>query len=194
MNSPTHKNLSKTKRAARWLGYSGLLLIILTFFSPTLGNAAAPTEKQKIKAALIYKIPKFVKWPNRAFSGNGHFNICVLGNDTLNGALNALKNRKISKKTINIKYIKLENLSSSQCHVLFVTFSQNKSLTRILNTLNNQPTLTISDINKFATNGGMIEIYKQDKRLAFRINNKAAKAANLKLAAPLLDMATVVEK
>lgn len=194
MNSPTNKYLSTSKRAPQWLRYSSLLLIILTFFLPSLGNAAPPTEKQKIKAALIYKIPKFVKWPNRTFEKNGHFNICMLGKDTLNGALNALKNRKISQKRIDINYIKLEDLNSSHCHVLFVTFSQNKNLSRILNTLNNQPTLTISDINKFATNGGMIEIYKQDKRLAFRINNKAAKAANLELAAPLLDMATVVEK
>lgn len=197
MNSPNTKYFLSRKQATACLfhGHFVVIIFLAIFLLPSINYAASPSEEQKIKTAIIYKVPKFVKWPNRGFNEkNSHFNICVLGTDAFSGALNALTGRKIFNTPIKINNIKTRDLNTQFCQVLFISSTQSKNLPTILARLENAPILTISDIYRFATHGGMIEIYKHGKRLAFRINNKAARKANLELAAPLLDMATVVEK
>jgi len=169
------------------------LLLILTLFTPTPGLTEEPSEEQKIKAALIYKLPKFVKWPEE-ISLFKTFNICLTGTNTLNDSLSVLTLRRISGKPITITYPTHHELKNTHCQLLFISHSETDQLDKIISNIGNQHVLTVSDMPSFAENGGGIEIHKKGKRLAFRINNAATKRAGLELSAPLLDMATVIKR
>lgn len=172
-----------------------LLLAASCCLTPGSVIAEKLSEEDKVKTALIYRLPKFVNWPDKVFENKpNEFRICIIGKDTLQSALEALKGRKVSSRSIVIKSPNLSNLKSTNCHLLFISSSEKERIPQILNRLDKLSTLTISDTPSFAENGGHIEIYRQGKHLAFRINNHTAKRAGLELAAPLLDMATIVKR
>src|SRR5471030_1578691 len=54
-------------------------------------TAAAVAPGSNAKAALIFKIGKFVRWPVDAFSGvNGAFRLCIVGRDDFGDSIDTL--------------------------------------------------------------------------------------------------------
>lgn len=157
--------------------------------------AQSADADQALKSAIIYKLPKFVQWPKDAFKNKEQaFSICLIGNPSLEHALNSLKKRKIKKRSIHIKRINYSEINKKTCHLLFISQSKKKFLKKILSSIEKKPILTISDIKFFADNGGNIELYRKKKHFAFKINNYTAKQSNLILSAPLLSMSKVIKR
>ena len=176
--------------------YRTLIFILLTspiLLLPNVGQSA--DSEQALKAAIIYKLPKFVQWPETSFSNKEQdFHICLIGNQSLERSLNALQERKIKKRSVRISLISYNEINNQGCHLLFISKSKKKYLKTILNDVEKKPILTISDMKFFANNGGNIEIYRKNKHFAFRINNQTAKQSKLILAAPLLSMSKVIKR
>ncbi|HFE36978.1 MAG TPA: YfiR family protein [Gammaproteobacteria bacterium] len=188
-----NKHLAANYNSIAWWIKKPLLamLVHLIVLFPTNAILAADTE-YTIKAAIVYKLPKFVSWPEDAFKETTNsFYICLLGNDGFRAALNTLTSRKIAGRSIVVTQFEVNQIPNETCHLVFVSRKAQAYLPNLLKSFLNKPMLTISDIPGFAKNGGHIEIYKKNKRFAFRINNKVAKQARLILAAPLLSMSTL---
>ncbi len=169
-----------------------LLLLLLLLACVDLHSAGLASSEYKLKAALIYKLTRFVEWPGDALAGES-FGICLLGRDDFGSALDALETREVRHKPIRIqRFVQSESVDES-CQILFVSKSKRPFLGNILRTLARQPILTISDLDRFAEKGGMIEFTRGRKRIGFRINLQRANSAGLKIAAPLLELATIVE-
>ena len=64
----------------------------------------------------------------------------------------------------------------------------------MLGALNGVPALTISDIDGFAAQGGMIGFATRDGKLSFQVNPAASGRAGLEIGAQLLQLATLVEE
>ncbi|MEM7704607.1 MAG: YfiR family protein [Pseudomonadota bacterium] len=169
------------------------LILLLTLL--TLGSTRAndtPQFENSLKAALVYKIMAYVTWPDSAFSSDvdARFNVCGYGENPLEGALTSLAARQAAGPQIALYKLNGEKPAAQLCHLLFVgdveDFESALELTR------DQPTLTISDAEAFAAGGGMIEIRKTRNSFGFLINRDAALDANLMIAAPLLELSTVV--
>ena len=79
------------------------------------------------------------------------------------------------------------------CHLIVVANMQRAMLAYILDSVANRPVLTVSDISRFAEQGGIIELASNNNRIGFRINLRSAKLAGLKIAAPLLRLSDVVK-
>ena len=54
------------------------------------------------------------------------------------------------------------------------------------------PILTVSEIPRFASTGGMIELFREQDRIRFIINVKMARAAGLEISPNLLRLAVVL--
>ena len=155
-------------------------------------SANLVTSEYRLKAALIYKLTRFVEWPEGEFDHDA-FDVCLLGHDSFGGALDALEGRKVRSLRIRIRrFVQSESVSAS-CRILFISDSKRPFLENILNALSHRPTLTIGDMRGFAEKGGIIEFVQEGKRLGFKINLAQANAAGLRLAAPLLELATIVK-
>ena len=173
-------------------GMRRLLLALLLLLPMEPPPAMAVSSEYKLKAALIYKLTRFVEWPRENRTG-GSFGICILGRDDFGSALDALESRKVDGLPIRIRRLVQSDAVDSSCQILFVSESKRPLLPRILASLKGRPILTIGDLDGFAEKGGMIEFVRGRQRIGFRINLQQADRAGLKIAAPLLELSTIVE-
>lgn len=157
--------------------------------------AASPVSAEyKLKAALIYKLTKFVEWPEAAGdTPNQSFGICVLGKDYFGSALNALEERKAQGKPITVLRFTQSEAIDLRCQMLFISDSKQAFVGPILDRLQKKPILTLGDMEKFAETGGILQFTTGHQRIGFRINLQSAKQAGLTIAAPLLELSTIVE-
>jgi hypothetical protein len=151
----------------------------------------------KLKAALIYKLTHFVSWPEQSLdTGKGRrkiFAICILGDNPFGDVLEPLRNRNVKGAPIQIKYFDQSEDIASACQLLFISDSKRAFIQPILQLFSGQATLTLSDIDDFASQGGIIELTQGDNKIGFTINPNQARRAGLSIAAPLLDLATIVD-
>lgn len=163
------------------------------FTMPLHLNSAPTLDEYKIKVALIYKLSKFIVWPDHSTNNTGDkFNICLLGEDDFGVALDALAGRKATGRSIQVRRFSQSESISTDCKILFISESKRTFLTPILTSLGRQSILTLSDMEGFAQQGGMIQFTRGKRRIGFKINLASVRQSNIKIAAALLDLATIV--
>jgi hypothetical protein len=180
----------------RMIAVAGTRLgVALLLLSVAYNLFAAPsTAEYKLKAALIYKLTKFIEWPESAKqSAPGRFGICVLGDDDFGEALDALEARKARELPIVIQRHTQSESIDEDCQIVFISDSKRAFLRPILQSLKARPILTLSDLDGFAQMGGILQFTRGKRRIGFLINLESAKKSQLTIAAPLLDLATVVD-
>lgn len=169
-----------------WLMLAGLLLPAV---APALADTT-PSGEYKLKAALIYKLARFVEWP--AGSLQETFRICVLGEDPFGSALDVLEKRKLYALPIEVRRSKDLGAKIDDCGVLFITKGETRNIKSLLPTLKDRSVLTIGDAEDFAELGGMMQMSLKRKKIRFTVNLQSIEDAGLKVAAPLLELSTIV--
>lgn len=171
-----------------------LRLSLAIYICLIAGNAQASTADQEyqIKTALIYKLTKFITWPESVMSNISSFGVCLLGDDNFGTSLDALAQRETKGIPINIYRFQLSQGITEQCQVIFIEKSKSSFLSSILQQLENKPILTISAINNFATQKGILEFGKKNGRIEFIVNLDSLNNAQLTASAQLLDFATTI--
>ena len=169
----------------------------------------------KVKAAYLYNFARFVKWPGDAFENEqAPIVIGVVGRDPFGALLDrTVAGRKVSGRVLVIRRITAprspddwtpddgpdpyEAIAAElrECHLLYISRSDEKGFPRILDLLRDAPVLTVSDINAFALDGGMVEfVLKAEKgTIGFHINHGVAKEAELHISSKVLKLADIVE-
>jgi hypothetical protein len=157
--------------------------------------APAAVPEYDVKAALLYKISKFIRWPESAFAASdGTLRVCIVGRDDFGDSIDALKGQKVRGQVVAIMRMPKPELTLSACHIVFVGRSESSRLTSLLNTLAGTPALTVSDIDGFAAQGGMVALVTSEGRMSFQINTSASARAGLEIGAQLLQLATLVNE
>ncbi|MBA1445093.1 MAG: YfiR family protein [Gammaproteobacteria bacterium] len=185
----------RSQVASPWLPRLRLCCLwLLMVLLPLQLIAAPPSAEYKLKAALIYKLSKFVEWPDLTGADkSGSFGICVLGEDVFGSALDALEQRKAAGRTVRVRRFTQSESIGDSCQVVFISKSKRAFMGAILQKLKGRPILTLGDTEGFAEQGGIIEFTRGKKRIGFLINLESARRSGLKIAAPLLDLATVLD-
>lgn len=148
----------------------------------------------ELKAALIYKISKFVRWPRAAEkSPPVPFRLCVVGRDYFGTAIDRLEGQAVHGQTIEVARPAAAELAAASCQIVFISRSELGNLASVLKSTEGKPVLTISDIDGFAARGGTVEFATKDKKLGFSISPEAGRRAGLALSAQLLQLATIVK-
>jgi len=175
----------------RWRRYGALLLLVssglLWLQQP---RADGTYSEYRLKAALVYKLTRFVEWPQLP---PDRFGICVLGRGELGRLLDALEGREVENRRIEVLYLNRSDDIGPQCQMVFIDDAKRAFLQPIIRSLDDRPLLTIGDSPEFAAKGGMIQFINQGKRISFKINQRQAESAGLRIAAPLLELATIVD-
>ena len=127
--------------AARALAAIGLLSFACL---PVLADDQQASE-YAIKAAIVYKIAKFVSWPTDAMADDGVLPICLPASDPIGPAMDALAGKTVKGRRIEIHRFESSEALSSDCAILFL--SQAAALPRptLLSDVANSPVLTIGD-------------------------------------------------
>jgi len=162
---------------------------VLAVLATGQGGAAAAYQSE---AALIVKIGKFVHWPAGAFADSeGVLRLCIIGTDDDSGSIDSLAGQKLQDKVIAIARLSDPDLSITKCHIVFVRKSERNRLPTVLQVTARSPVLTMSDIDGFTADGGMVGFSNTDGTIHFEINVAASKRAGLTIGAQLLQIAAL---
>ncbi len=157
-------------------------------------SAFAQTSEYTIKAAFLERFTRFIEWPEESAVSDTteSFVLAIIGENPFGSILEQLyANQKIKNKEVEIQ--SLSNLDEiSDCHLLFISKSKEKELSKILSLTKDKPILTISDANGFAENGVLINLYLAENKIRFEINETAVKISGLTISYLLLNAAKIV--
>jgi hypothetical protein len=158
-------------------------------------GAFAQSSEYKLKAAYLCRLVDFIDWPADAFAtSNSPLVIGVLGRDPFGSALDDLAAGQVSKgRRLEIRrYNSVADIHN--CQALYIGASEAPRMKSILHDLEGKEMLTVSDMDDFASRGGIIQFFTEANKVRFRINLQGAKACRLAISSRLLQLADVVKE
>lgn len=167
----------------------GLAVCLLLMPLEMLGQVSATTE-YRAKASFLSNFPSFVEWPPNVFSSpNAPFLICVFGDFSFGTSL-AENTRGITVhgRRVDIKWAHKE-AELHACQILFISRSDAKSYTKVLDTVKGDSVLTVGETPGFLEAGGAVFFSFQEQALQFEVNLPAVDGAHLKMSSRLLSLA-----
>jgi hypothetical protein len=101
-----------------------------------------------------------------------------------------------SAGTAPLRVHRLASLDSlaAPCHMLFVSGSEERRTADVLERASAFSVLTVSDIDGFASSGGVIGFVIRRSKIRFQINPAAATRQGLTLSAKLMRLAEIVDE
>lgn len=154
---------------------------VLAFLSRPVWSAGE--LETKVKAAYVYHVLKFVEWPQ----AGDNLRLCVVGTDAVATLLPELNGKQIKDRALRVD---ADTADLGGCNAVFIGRSERRW--RELVARQRAALLTISDVDGFAGTGGMVGFYLDGGRIKLDINPEAARQANLKISAKLLEVARTV--
>ncbi len=156
---------------------------------PGLSRAepAGDERQNALKAVFVYKFSLYVTWPET--SKMKPLRICVLGDDPLRGALDAVAEKKAAQD----QAIRVTTYRAAEecvgCHILVVPRGQSARIPEVLRALKGRAVLTVGDGEGAAAAGLAMGFVIRDGRLRFEVNTQALKATGLVASSRLLKLA-----
>jgi len=191
MNSIRNCILRRASATAGWKIGAAVLAICVVAGMPVQAQAGDSSGKTEdlIRSAMIYNFCKFVQWPE------SDLDTLVLGVMAAPDA--TLDFSSIQGKAVQDSYIKVRQVASSEdlagCQLVFIPKGLEGQLQGAFAAAQAESILTISEIDGFCSQGGIIQLVERRGKLRFFINNKAAGESRLQLSSQLLKMAKIVE-
>jgi hypothetical protein len=171
----------------------GVMIMMALRPSDAYAQESKPGEYQ-VKAAFLYNFVKFVEWPDDKNAPTGRvINICILGEDPFGNAFDFIKDETIENRRLVIKRFKtLQHIEN--CHVLFISRSEQEYLGQILTTVKGLNILTVGDTEGFAQKGVIINFYIEESRVRFEININSLKLSGWRISSKVMHLARIIQE
>lgn len=166
--------------------------VLLALSLLLIGAQGRPGEFD-VKAVYLVKFVQFVDWPDDSFSKpDSPLVIGVLGMDRFGEVLDKVSAGEMVKEH-PLQIRRFHNIKDvDNVQVLFIDSSEMSRIRSILNALKGKRVLTVSDIDSFSRDGGIVRFLTEKNKVHFRINVDAAKRAGLQISSKLLQLAEIV--
>lgn len=145
-------------------------LILLLFFSTSFEDPGSQVDEMTMKAIYVERFARFVEWPNH-MQGD-FFRIQVIGDKELALTFRKIfKKLEIKSKTVLIHQHEDTYNKNFKPHVVYV--ADKKRIRHIIERVNIDPVLIVSEGSGGAKEGAMINIFRKGTRLKFEINEQS---------------------
>jgi|GEM_PF-5858841 len=182
--------------------YLPALLVIICFniiYFSLSGTVYAQTDESAIKAEWVYTLIPYIRWIERPHK---ELTICTIGREPVHSRLEEIVRREELRakeekaKMPPVIHIEKKNYESDfkDCHMLYVSTSENNKLSNILEKVEGKQILTVSSLNDFADKGGIIEFVISSDGVVVRINEKPAEKEKIVIDSDLLGFAKRIYK
>jgi hypothetical protein len=166
------------------------LLLLIAFLA--MGPQLAPGEsllEYQVKAVCVLNAARFVSWPSSAFpDAQAPLVIGILGDNPFGSALHDVVNgATVRQRRIIVRRVALSD--ARECHILFISRSERDRVAAILDALRETNVLTISELDRFVDDGGIIGLALHQGKIRFEVNQEAATRAHLKIDSQFLLLA-----
>jgi len=185
------KSIFPHQRSPRCRARVFYCFLLLAFAACSL--ARAQSNEYQLKAAFLFNFAQFVKWPPTAFTDAAEpFCIGILGDDPFGTTLDeTVQGATVANHRLTVR--RAQDLGSLQdCQMIFISKSEEGHLPEILAQLSSRPVLSVSEIDRFAKDGGIIDFYLQGGKVRFEINPGSAQQKGLKISSQLLTLGKIV--
>ncbi len=152
------------------------------------------SREYQLKAAFLFNFAQFVEWPTNTFTNvEEPFIIGILGEDPFGKALDeTVQGETIQKhKLVIVRSRRAEDLAA--CQILFISKSEKNRVAEILPKLTARKILTVSEVQGFASHGGVINFFLEGNKVRFEINPATAQREGLKISSQLLSLGKIIE-
>jgi len=181
-------------RHSQLLTYAMAFVCVTLLCSNAFADGATNSTEYKLKAAYLYQFTKFTQWPDKRFNdAHTPIQICILGKNPFGESLDSFSSSASQRRNLSVRYLSsLQNILN--CHLVFISRSEDKRLPQILQKIAHTPVLSVSDIDNFAQRGGIIGLVPRQRKIGIEINVDALRSAGTKLSSKLLEVATLVRE
>jgi hypothetical protein len=176
------------RRVEAWVS-AGMVLSLLLY------GLAVPAQSQsegeyRSKASFLSKFPLFVEWPEGSLpSAGAPFQICVFGDFSFGVSLAEMtRGTTLHERRVEAHWVHKEQ-ELRACQIVFVSQSERKRYSRILESLREQTVLTVGETPEFLDAGGIVAFSMQQETLQFDVNLAGANRSHLKMRSQLLALA-----
>ncbi|MGB0466127.1 MAG: YfiR family protein [Pontibacterium sp.] len=167
-------------------------MLLLVCNVSVAGAHTAPID-ETLKSALVYKLAKFVQWPESSYMDDKGFYLCLLNDGVVPDSFKVLESHTLQAMPITVNAFRRSDMVNNHCDVVLIDSAKAPFLQDILTTLGSKgPMLTVSDYKGFAAQGGMVELGLVHGKVKFHINRERAIMAKLKISSTLLQLATLI--
>jgi YfiR/HmsC-like len=171
-----------------------LALAVSWLLSWTTTSCFAQADTRRayaLKAATVYRVIEWVEWPSGSFANSNAesvIEIGLLGEIPFDDAFDTIAGKMVSGRKVVLKRISTPK-DALQCQVVFIGASEKGRLTEVLSQLKNRPILTVSEVEGFLEQGGMIDLVPEGNRFVLEINREATREAGLTVSSRVLRVA-----
>jgi len=148
----------------------------------------------KIKVAFTYKIISFIELTdNTANENRGSVSICVIAGNQLDRLFADLDGKEVNGNEIKVLFLTQSPKAADHCGVLYIGNSEESRLPQILQQIASlNEMLTVSDMDRFARLGGMVELKVHEKNVRMEINVSNVTKIGIRISSKLLEVAHIV--
>lgn len=181
-------------------GSRGLLLwlgVITCLAGPAVANGQEVPRINKVKAAFVLNVARFVTWPEEVFDGrDGRLLLCIYRTNPFDDALHSISGKTVSGRQLEIMQVE-SLLDSEPCQILLISPVDLDDFVVEAGPDLGSPILTIADMTDVAVNlatgkGVLITLVRKGSRIGFEIDLTKARSAGLKMSSELLKHARIV--
>jgi uncharacterized protein DUF4154 len=153
------------------------------------GAAISGKLEYDVKAALLYRCLQLVEWPStNSAQSPDEVTIGIFGKNQFGDSLDCLSGKRLAGRQLTVK--KVSKLArAARCQLLFVSVSEDKRTSKVLESLGSLPVLTIGEAPGFTERGGIINLLLEGKNIRLEVNAAAAEKAGLLLDPRLVKLA-----
>ena len=167
---------------------------VFFFVLPCPLIAHAVDREYAIKAVFLYNFLNYIKWPDQSkTTGAPEVRLCIIGKDPFGDALTAIRKKASAEWDMRIVHLsKDQPLSDPPCHIVFLSRLE-PAHTAVSESLFAVGVLTVSDIEGFAENTGIIEFAQRKDKIKLIINVDRLKEAKLKASSKLMKISEIIK-
>jgi hypothetical protein len=163
--------------------------VLAAFLLSASTARAQDVSGPSLRAAFIYTFARFTTWPSDVPPPTGTFTACVLGDGPVRDALErSVKGRQIAGRGISVSQVALGGKLRS-CDLLYVSGVTPVQVAAIMAEVGGAAVLTISDVDDFAQQGGIAQMFVENGKIRFDLNLEVAKRSRLQLSSKLVVLA-----
>jgi hypothetical protein len=147
-------------------------------------------EEAEVKAALVFKLTRFVEWPEAAFADRSEQLFCVVGSASFHRMLaRVTEGKTVGGRTIRTARVERGD-ELEACDMAF--FSAAGPGIAELGVVVDRPMLTIGDVGVPVGEGIMIALELDRQRFRFAVDTEPAERVGLRISSHLLSLAREV--
>lgn len=147
-------------------------------------------QNYKMHSVFVYSFTRYVIWPESYNSGD--FEIMVLGDSPIIEELRSMaQTKKVGDRTIKITQIS-SPADIKKCNILFVSSVRTALLPEVMEKVNTQSILVVSEEAGAAQKGSDINFVVKDGKLAFELNQASINKQGLRVSNELSRLAILI--